>query len=509
MDVSTAGRAVPTSYPLEFECEALTVDGTTLSVRPIRADDADALNDFHEHLSSDTIYKRFFNAHPHLRAAEIERFTQIDYDNRLALVAHRDGRMVGVGRYDSRPDEADAEVAFVVADEVQGHGVGTLLLEHLAVAARHRGRSSFYADTLVTNDQMQDVFRRAGFPSRTRFADGVVRVTFPIAPNQVYLDSVLARQAASARAWLDIDTQPDEQMWAVCPSAGSAMAIHDAFLKAGTEIRTVVVPDDPSLGVAALLLGNQPAPATVIVDLSGLRLPRRLVTVIRSASRGTVIAVDPRDDWIDVGQQAGIMRVPTPSDAAEAAGAVPPGDRPTGRGALVDVDGCDPLRARDLLDPWLRSQLELDHVTVLELLDSYGIENRPSVRLTAGDTGVGLVVASQAPAVTRLVPLTDVDAYELAGDAAEVAIRLGRLVDDFPQLSCVELSSECGPRAWVGFPRNNADDPFVRRLPAPTVDLLPVRDDHGRDLDVMSQRVTDRPQEQFLRLAQTARADYQ
>ncbi len=65
-----------TSYPLELRCEARLSDGSVAAIRPIRPEDAQALEGFHEHLSSETVYRRFFTAHPHLRAQEVERYTR-------------------------------------------------------------------------------------------------------------------------------------------------------------------------------------------------------------------------------------------------------------------------------------------------------------------------------------------------------------------------------------------------------------------------------------------------
>jgi GNAT superfamily N-acetyltransferase len=191
------------SYPEECECAALLVDGTATWIRPIRPSDADALSSFHEHLSGETIYRRFFGSHPHLRDEEITRFTEVDYRDRLALVAEVEGGLVSVARYDRLPGTDRAEVAFVVADAFQGHGLGTLLLEHLAVAARRRGVGTFEAQTLGTNYPMQGVFGQTGFDCTQRWGDGVVEVSFPIAPTQRYLEAVINRDLLAVRAWLE------------------------------------------------------------------------------------------------------------------------------------------------------------------------------------------------------------------------------------------------------------------------------------------------------------------
>ena len=147
-----------------------------VSLRPIRPDDAAGLVDFHRHLSPDSVYRRFFSVHPVLSAAEVERFTCVDHIDREALVAADGDRLVAVGRYDRCPGTPEAEIAFVVADEYQHHGIATALLGALADAARQVGVATFVASVLAENRAMLDVFRHSGFPISTATEDGVVSV---------------------------------------------------------------------------------------------------------------------------------------------------------------------------------------------------------------------------------------------------------------------------------------------------------------------------------------------
>lgn len=173
---------MPVSYPAHWETDAVLADGGTVHIRPITPEDRDRLVDLHGRLSDRTIYYRFFSPRPTLTPRDVERFTTVDHDDRVALVALLGGQFVGVARYDRVPGTSEAEVAFVVADEHQGRGVGTLLLEHLAAAARERGVTRFVAETLPDNRPMQSVFKQAGWSSTSRFADGLVAVEFPIEP---------------------------------------------------------------------------------------------------------------------------------------------------------------------------------------------------------------------------------------------------------------------------------------------------------------------------------------
>lgn len=148
------------------------LDGQTLLGRPIQPDDVERLRAFHRRLSRDAIIYRFFRYMPELSESDARHFTRIDYDNRMALVATTgegaEEQIVGVARYERTGPEA-AEVAFVVEDHWQGHGIATALLHRLAGYARQRGFTRFVAVTMGTNLPMLDVFRHAGYPCALRF----------------------------------------------------------------------------------------------------------------------------------------------------------------------------------------------------------------------------------------------------------------------------------------------------------------------------------------------------
>jgi GNAT superfamily N-acetyltransferase len=186
----------PKGYPVELERDVLTRKGERVHLRPIRPDDAAALVAFHEGLSAHSVYMRFFGFHPLLSAREVERFTQVDYVDRLALVVEAQGRLVAVGRFDRVLGTSTAEVAFLVDDAYQHQGIGTLLADELAAAAWARGITELVADTLPENSGMLEVFRCIGFPVTSDFEDGVVRVRFPIVPVPAYTEALSEREAA-------------------------------------------------------------------------------------------------------------------------------------------------------------------------------------------------------------------------------------------------------------------------------------------------------------------------
>lgn len=157
--------------------------GGVAHVRAIRADDAERLRAFHRQLSPESITFRFFRYMPELPPEQAERFTHIDYERRMALVATTGSgdaeEIVGVVRYeDMRPQTA--EVAFVVEDHWQGHGIATTLLHRLADYARERGYTTFVAITMGNNTRMIEVLRNSGFPCTTHYATGEVEVQMDI-----------------------------------------------------------------------------------------------------------------------------------------------------------------------------------------------------------------------------------------------------------------------------------------------------------------------------------------
>ena len=167
-------------YPAELAFRWTTRVGTTVHVRPIRAGDASRLLAFHRQLSPTSVYRRHFFMHPELSDAEVEHFTRVDYVDRLALIAENADELVAVCRYERGPDTTEAEVAFVVADAYQHLGIGTMLLDHLAYAARPNGISTFVATTLADNRNMVDVFLHSGFTVTMTSSHGVISVRLAI-----------------------------------------------------------------------------------------------------------------------------------------------------------------------------------------------------------------------------------------------------------------------------------------------------------------------------------------
>ncbi|HLS45024.1 MAG TPA: GNAT family N-acetyltransferase [Ornithinicoccus sp.] len=189
-------KDLPPGYPREWEADVVLTDGSVAHVRPIVPDDTEAIHTFHSKQSPESIYLRFFAPVPRLSDKDVRRFTHVDYDKRVALVMMIGDEIAGVGRYDrlEETDYTSAEVAFNVADEHQGRGIGSVLLEHLAAIGREGGVRLFVADVLPQNRKMINVFQDAGFEVEHEFEDGVIAVSFAIEPTEASRAVALSRE---------------------------------------------------------------------------------------------------------------------------------------------------------------------------------------------------------------------------------------------------------------------------------------------------------------------------
>ncbi len=189
-------EANPHEYPSAWAIDAILADGGTVHIRPIRPDDASAHRAFFARQSDQSVYFRFFGPRSELSDREVTHFTTVDYHDRMAFVAFLREEMIAVGRYDRLAHGDEAEVAFAVADEHQGRGLATLLLEYLATYAATQGITRFSADTLIDNRQMLEVFEAAGFRRERRSIEhGVVHLVFDIEPTGESLAAI------ERRAW--------------------------------------------------------------------------------------------------------------------------------------------------------------------------------------------------------------------------------------------------------------------------------------------------------------------
>ncbi len=150
--------------PSAFVEDVVLRDGSTLRLRPTVPADADLLLRFFERLSPESRYLRFQGAR-RIDEHMVEPFLQTDFDGTVSLVGELEGEAAVLATYIRLRDPRRAEVAFAVADDLQGRGIGTRLLERLAAHAARAGIEEFVAQVLPQNSAMLNVFRDAGFAS--------------------------------------------------------------------------------------------------------------------------------------------------------------------------------------------------------------------------------------------------------------------------------------------------------------------------------------------------------
>jgi acetate---CoA ligase (ADP-forming) len=169
------------SSPRHHEADVVLRDGSTVHVRPVRADDAPAVRAFFERLSPESIGLRFFSGFPDLDRA-VRWATQVDHHRYGLIATGADGRVVAHAGWEREPDQPErAEVAFAIADAMQHNGLGTILLGQLIQAADQTGVAVLSAEVLPQNQHMLHVFRDSGIPVTTRTLPGVVLVELPTA----------------------------------------------------------------------------------------------------------------------------------------------------------------------------------------------------------------------------------------------------------------------------------------------------------------------------------------
>jgi len=181
--------------------DVILKDGGTLRLRPPGEGDLGALLAFFEGLSARSVYQRFHGIRkvdPQLAESLLEP----DWDETGALAGWLGDRVVGVANYVRLRDPASVEVAFVVADEEQGRGIGTRLLEQLADRAAGSGVTRFVAEVLAENRAMLSVFTGAGFDVVRELEHGEVEVSFPIAPTESFQARVEERDHVAVAASL-------------------------------------------------------------------------------------------------------------------------------------------------------------------------------------------------------------------------------------------------------------------------------------------------------------------
>jgi acetyltransferase len=154
-------------YPARYEDARVRADGMRLLIRPIKPEDAPLLVQLFNTLSPTSIYYRYFSPMKSLPHQMLARFTQIDYDREIALVALAEGEhedtLVGTARIIGHPDGKRGEFAVVVGDPWHGKGIGANLLKRCLRIMKDRGMETVWGTALRENRQMIKLARKLGF----------------------------------------------------------------------------------------------------------------------------------------------------------------------------------------------------------------------------------------------------------------------------------------------------------------------------------------------------------
>jgi acyl-CoA hydrolase len=171
-------------YPEELERYETLRDGAQIFFRPVKPTDDPMLSEMLYSLSGESVHKRFFShtiAFPH---RNVQQLTNIDYEQNLAIVGVVPGPgeddIVAIAQYFLDPKTQSAEVAFIVQDDWQQKGMGTLLMQYLTQIARQRGVKSFNAKVLPQNKAMLGVFQNSNLPMQTHFDGEAYSVVFDL-----------------------------------------------------------------------------------------------------------------------------------------------------------------------------------------------------------------------------------------------------------------------------------------------------------------------------------------
>jgi len=163
-------------YPARHEQEWPLRGGGWYTIRPIHPNDAQMLQGLVKHLSPESRYSRFVSSMPELPPSMLARFTLIDYDREMALVAVvkdrspatngdivETKRIVGVSQYVTNLDQTSCEFSLVVADDFAGKGLGSRLMESIMEVAREKGLTEIEGLVLVKNPTMLNLMKSLGF----------------------------------------------------------------------------------------------------------------------------------------------------------------------------------------------------------------------------------------------------------------------------------------------------------------------------------------------------------
>lgn len=186
-DDEPTSHLVISPYPKEYESLEKTKDGVQLLIRPIKPEDAPLFEKLFENMSKESIHYRFFSSIRHLSKSMLARFTQVDYDRHIALVAIRSENnresMLGACRIIKDPDGRKGEFSIMVGDPWQGKGIGGILLKRCLDIAKAQKVQYVSAFVLSDNQQMIRLAEKFGFTITGRPDPGETELRIDLAAN--------------------------------------------------------------------------------------------------------------------------------------------------------------------------------------------------------------------------------------------------------------------------------------------------------------------------------------
>jgi acetyltransferase len=171
-------------YPTHLISHCVLSDGTAMTIRPIRPEDAELVQQFVRELSEESRYFRFMNSMHELTETMLVRFTQIDYSKEVAIIAvtePENASELGIARFTTNPDGESCEFAIVLADKMTGKGLGTKLMRSLIEIARSKKLKRIEGEVLNSNHNMLKLMQALGFKLEMGDEDiNMVKVTLSI-----------------------------------------------------------------------------------------------------------------------------------------------------------------------------------------------------------------------------------------------------------------------------------------------------------------------------------------
>jgi len=316
-DTRRRNDPVPVAEPVDVVCR----DGGLVRLRPLDSSDGEAVVHFYSGLDQQSLYRRFMSHHLPNDAILVHPLASPDPRDQV-LGAEISGELIAIGLAVQNGQDQAAEVAFAVATDHQGRGIGTLLLEHLAAHARDCGRTLFKANTLTGNLAMLGVFEQAGFRITEQVLRGEVDIVLTLDDRaDVAVDERESwANAASIRHMLRPATI------AVVGASRTPGSVGHALMKnlLSTGFEGAIYPVNPS---AASVLGVPAYPSVdelpVVPDLAVIAVPSHAVRSVlvqcgKTGVGGVVIvtagfaesdAVDAERELVELARSYGMRMI--------------------------------------------------------------------------------------------------------------------------------------------------------------------------------------------------------